>query len=157
MLVRAVSSLSKRGLSVFAVKHSPRMVRWSENTRPGDAERLLDAGAERVVLAGSCFTVRFEPSEEPVVGGPSGLSEILESLKANGQKYVLIEGYKSSREPIQRIVFGKNEREIRDLADGRTVGFSGTGAEGLKITGIPYLPLTVGENELADFITGLFT
>ena len=66
--------------------------------------------------------------------------------------YVIIEGFKSYDGPIPRIVFGRNRKDIEELKNSLTVGYSGIKIEDYGIKELRFLPLSMDKKKIADYI-----
>ena len=137
---RAVRGLVKRGHRVSTVKHSPDL-RHEEVFAPADSEQLFSAVSESTLLK-----KRIHLSAD---GPGSLLDSVLKRLDAD---FILIEGFKEYRGPIPKVLFVHHAENLTGFIDRSTAAYSGIAAQESWSESIPFLPLSIGEDDLADFI-----
>ena len=148
LMTRAVRGLIKRGYSVSTVKHSPGL---GHNDVPvhTDSEKLFQAGSESTLLV----TGRQALLTKRILLSANGTESILETaLKHVDADYVLIEGFKSYRGPIAKLLFVHSAEDLTGLHDRSTAAYTGVAAQENWSESIPFLPLSAGEDALADFV-----
>jgi len=96
-LVRVVTLLTDRGLSVGVIKHAPRHVSGSDRRATKDSDRFWEIGAAHVALVASDYVVHKWRS---VV--PPPVEEVVSSMSQ--VDLVLVEGFKQSSLPKVEIV-----------------------------------------------------
>ncbi len=145
LIAKAVSGLRDRGWKVSAIKHMASDRYVLEKTH--DTGILIQSGCEEVTALTESFSVHYrrEQEIEPV----ERLCELLRSLKAD---YVLIEGFKSYRGKIPKIVFGRTREEILSLIDESTIAYSGIGIGDLGFPVLRLLSLAATPERVAEFI-----
>ncbi len=148
LLKKCIAGLLKKGYTVSTLKHIQKdSYILKEKT---DTLLFLLAGSETVVGVSKNYTVQYSrKSKNNGENMAERLSEILKSLKSD---FILIEGFKSYRGGIQKIVFGKDEEEIKSLIDTNTIGYCGIGLKDLKIPDIAFLPIDMNSEKIARFV-----
>jgi len=148
LMTRAVRGLTKRGYRVSTVKHSPGLS-VEEVSAHTDSEKLFHAGSESTLLVTggqALLTKRIHLSA-------NGSESIVETaLKHVDADYVLIEGFKSYRGPISKLLFVHSAEDLTEFHDSSTAAYTGVAAQKNWSESIPFLPPSAGEDELAEFV-----
>ena len=66
--------------------------------------------------------------------------------------YVLIEGFKSYKGPIAKLLFVHSAEDLEGLHDSGTAAYTGVASQKNWSESIPFLPPSAGDDELADFV-----
>ena len=147
LIEKAVRSMVHRGYSVSTIKHSPEGHSYAPET--GDSMRLFRAGSETTVLIAEGFSVRYTKPEVDVSTDETLLHSVLKTLESD---FIFIEGFKGYRGSIPKIIFGRNQYEIEELIDESVIAFSGTDFNKTAFKQLSFLPPSIDEDKLADFI-----
>jgi molybdopterin-guanine dinucleotide biosynthesis protein B len=154
MLLRAVRGLTAKGFTVSTVKHSPGMglVPASPAGPDGgtDFAQLLAAGSASTVLVTATEAVMQRRLDfRNAVDHASVLSKVFGELRTD---FVLIEGFKRYHGPLPKILLVRRAEELSELADETTIAYSGFHAREGWSPSLPFLPHTMDDEEIADFV-----
>lgn len=148
LMTRAVRGLTKRGHRVATVKHSPGLG-VDDASAHTDSEKLFRAGSESTLLVAgeeALLTRRLHLAKRET---ESLVGEALSHVDAD---YVLIEGFKSYRGPIAKLVFVHHAKDLDGFEEQGAAAYTGFASREGWSKSIPHLPPSAGEDELADFV-----
>jgi len=146
---KAVEGLREAGFTVSYIKHSNGDPELSGIGK--DTEGLFKGGADTAVTVSNAFDIVYRRNTDMKTAKSNRLKirTLLDSLSSD---YAIIEGFKNYDGPVPRIVFGSNRKDIEELKNNLTVGYSGIGMEDYGIKGLTFLPLSMDKKEIADYI-----
>jgi molybdopterin-guanine dinucleotide biosynthesis protein B len=145
LMAKAVSGLRDRGWKVSAIKHMASDRYVIDKTH--DTGILLQSGCEEVTALADSYSVHYQRERE--IDPVERLRELLRSRRAD---YILIEGFKSYKGNIPKIVFGRTREEIRSLIDKSTIAYSGIGIDDLGFPRLRFVSMVATPENVAEFI-----